>query len=339
MAPVRPLTPSNLVLPAVIAVMLGLLVGFEIAPAFQGGGPGAASVDGLSLYRPPSTVVVTPPSVEGDGAVPIASSAVDDPALDGLPALVIGDADVLSARAPARVSTVSLDDRPRGWVASYITPGDRRTEVLVAGDGDDPRWAGRSHTTADIGGVAVVIAESSDGATHVTFETAGRLTGVSTVGLDRAALTAVVTSLAAHGVAALPRRLPAGLELVGVGRGTPVTRTSYRARYERDDWYVELRVDAASPLAADPAVAAGQPTSVQLAAVGSSTAVVRAIGADGGDTTGAQAWYEVTWWNGAGAHITLLSRGATLSRVLELARSVRPAAPTEWDPMAVRPRG
>ncbi len=345
MAPLRHLSPSNLVLPAAIAVMLGLLVGFEVAPTFTGRGSVTASVDDLAPYRPPSPAALTLPTVEGDtpardtpaGDTP--SPDIADPVLDGLPALVIGDPDVLTARSRARVSELTLDAAPRGWVASYVTPGERRTEVLVAGDGDDPRWAGTAHTTGEVAGLPVSLARSTAGATHVIFERAGAVTGVSTIGLDPDGLAAVVTSLAAQPASTLPRQLPGGLQLVALGRGTPPTQTSYRARYERDDWYLELRVDAVSGAVADPAVAKLPPTLVQLAPVGARTAEVRAIGADasiGTDAGDAQAWYEVTWWEPSGTHVTLLSRGITLARVLELARSVRPATPAEWDPVRVK---
>ena len=347
---------SNLLLPGVLAVLLGIDAGLHIAPLVKGDPERwPVAIDALAApttAAPPvvptagtttvgtttvgtTTVGTTtappapPTTVPVTTALPVVSVGVHDPTLGVLPALVIGDPRALGTRATARVSSLGAVPRPSGWVQSYVRAGGLRSDLMIAVGGGDPRWSGVDVRAGQLGDQPVLVQEVSGGPRRVSLEIGGRPVSLSASGLSDAELTAVLAGLRLQPTApgAVVTTLPAEMELVASAPGPLATPVTYRANYAGPDWFVELNVDAAAPLVADPLDPAAD-ADVELRTVGDSRAVATEI-ADAGD---GQPWHLVSWWRPDGVHVSMLARGMSLDRAIELAASVRPATPGEWEP-------
>jgi hypothetical protein len=246
-----------------------------------------------------------------------------------LPPLVIADPVALAGRSAARVSAIGDAARPSGWVQSYVRDGEPRAELLVMVDGDDPRWEGIDGHEATVGDQPVLEQAVTDGPRRVRFEVGGRVVAVSALGLTDAELADVVTglTLAPSQPTAVPGHLPAGMVLVASAPGPLATAVAYRTNYAGDGWFVEMNVDAAVPLAADPA-SPGDDAPVEVHPVGGAPAMLTEVPGAASDSS----WYLLSWWRPEGVHVSLLTQGLSRERVVELAGTVRLATPQEWGP-------
>ena len=347
------MTVSNLLLPGLIAVLLGMDLGFHLVPAIKGD-PNAvrATIDSLATPTiaatpttpvvpvvPPAPAPTTPTSTEPGSATPTtnpttpttvapATGAVaKDPALAPLPALIISDPMAVGLRSAARVTSIGNGPRPSGWVQSYVRPGGLPADMMIAVGGDDLRWAGIDARPGEIGGQPLLEQAVTDGPRRLSLEIAGRPVSISALGLTEGELAFVLSGLSVQvsqaGVTV--GHLPADMQLVASAPGPAATPAAYRTNYSGDGWFVELNVDAAVPLVADP-VEPARGTDVKVRPVGPSPAIVTEI-ADSGDGS---SWYLMSWWRPEGVHVWMLGRGLSLDQTLVLAASVRPATADEW---------
>ena len=357
----RRMSVSNLLLPGLIAVLLGLDLGFHLVPTIKGD-PNAVPVTIESLatpttawpttttapVRPPSPAPTTPASTEPTSATPptlplttptttplsaptttppTVSALAHDPALAPLPALIVSDPTAVGLRSAARVTSIGNGPRPSGWVQSYVRPGGLPADLMIAVGGDDVRWAGIDARPGEIGGQPLLEQAVTDGPRRLSLEIGGRPVSISALGLTDGELAFVLSGLSVQASSAGVNvgHLPADMQLVASAPGPTATATAYRTNYSGDGWFVELNVDAAVPLVADP-VEPARGTDVELRPVGPSPAIVTEI-ADTGD---GGSWYLLSWWRPEGVHVSMLGRGLSLDQTLVLAASVRPATADEW---------